>query len=51
MITEALRSEEDMGCKAQRCRHSWMKEVAQAQTVTGDPTASYGNAGLELRQT
>lgn len=57
MITEALRSE-DTGCKAQKCRHRWMREVAQAQTGTGDPTAthisptvSYGNADLELRQT
>ncbi|KAI1241829.1 hypothetical protein IHE44_0005329 [Lamprotornis superbus] len=38
MITEALRSE-DMGCKAQKYRHRLMREVAKAQTGTGDPTA------------
>ena len=47
----------DTGCRAEKCRYGMMRDVAQAQAGTGDPTAihnsptvSYSSADLELNK-
>lgn len=53
-IMEALRSG-NTGCRMEKCRYGMIRDVAQAQAGTGDPTVihssptvSYSSANLEM---